>query len=216
MRHFLLLVVFVFAQLIGLQHLAQAASSPCNSPNGNLFNLEPRPNAVVQVARSLAVLPKPAGNNNLVVAVGADARGLEGDNSPIISEDAFYVERSGSDCAPDFEGGLPAILTPENQLFIPIIGVPSVIADPARDQFYIVDLDFTQAPDENGIGIYRTTSANLNSTSACPSGTEFGTAPCFTTVAVTNITGLDALLDNPSKSRSIPAPRASVPAICIR
>ena len=81
----------------GLQHLAQAASSPCNSPNGNLFNLEPRPNAVVQVARSLAVLPNPAGNNNLVLAVGADARGLEGDNSPIINEDAFYVERSGSD-----------------------------------------------------------------------------------------------------------------------
>jgi hypothetical protein len=198
MRHFLLLVLFVFAQLIGLQHLAQAASSPCNSPNGNLFNLEPRPNAVVQVARSLAVLPNPAGNNNLVLAAGADARGLEGDNSPIINEDAFYVERSGSDCAPDFEGGLPAILTPENQLFIPVIGIPSVIADPARDEFYIVDLDFTQAPDENGIGIYRTTSANLNSTSACPSGTEFGTAPCFTTVAVTNITGLNAFLDNPS------------------
>jgi hypothetical protein len=58
-------------------------------------------------------------------------------------------------------------------------------------------LDFTQAPDDNGIGIYRTTSASLNSTSACPSGTEFGTAPCFTTVAVTNITGADALLLNP-------------------
>jgi hypothetical protein len=47
------------------------------------------------------------------------------------------------------------------------------------------------------VGLYQTTSANLNSTSACPSGTEFGTAPCFTTVAVTNITGLDALLLNP-------------------
>src|SRR3984957_96854 len=197
MRHFLLLVVFVFAQLIGLQQLAQAASSPCNSTNGNLFNLEPRPNAVVQVARSLAVLPNPAGNNNLVVAVGADARGLEAPSS-IISEDAFYVERSGSDCTPDFEGGVPFILTPENQLFVPIFGTPSVIADPARDQFYIVDLEFTQAPDDNGIGIYRTTSANLNSTSACPSGTEFGTSPCFAPVAVTNITGLNAFLDNPS------------------
>jgi len=76
MRHFLLLVVFVFAQLIG-QHFAQAQTSPCNSPNGNLFNLEPRPNAVVQIARSIAVLPTPACNNNLVVAVGEDERGSE-------------------------------------------------------------------------------------------------------------------------------------------
>lgn len=198
MKRSVFVIAFLFAQLLAHRQLAQAAGSPCNSPNGSLFNLEPRPNAVVQVARSIATLPNPAGNNNLVVAVGEDARGLEAPPAPIISEDAFYVERTGSDCTPDFEGGLPSILTPENQLFIPVIGTPSVIADPARDQFYIVDLDFTQAPDENGIGIYRTTSANLNSTSACPSGTEFGTAPCFTTVAVTNITGLDAFLDNPS------------------
>jgi hypothetical protein len=52
MKRSLCFVAFLFAQLIGLQHLAQAASSPCNSPNGNLFNLEPRPDAVVQVARS--------------------------------------------------------------------------------------------------------------------------------------------------------------------
>jgi len=194
MKHFLLLIVFVFAQLIGLQQFAQAASSPCNSPNGNLFNLEPRPNAVVQLARSIAVLPNPVGNNNLVVAVGEDERGSE-NPAPIISGDAFYVERSGSDCAPDFEGGLPAILNPNN-LFVPNGGV-SVVADPARDQFFIVDQDFGGPPDENGLGIYQTTSANLNSTSACPSGTEFGTASCFTTVAVVNITGLNAILDNP-------------------
>jgi len=195
MKRSLCFVAFLFAQLIGLQHMAQAASSPCNSPNGNLFNLEPRPNAVVQVARSLAVLPNPAGNNNLVVAVGEDARGMAPPPTPIISEDAFYVERTGSDCTPDFEGGLPAILNPNN-LFVPN-GSVSVTADPARDQFFIVDLDFGGPPDENGVGIYQTTSANLNSTSACPSGTEFGTAPCFTTVAVTNITGADALLLNP-------------------
>lgn len=77
MKRSLLVIVFYFAQLLGLRQLAQAAGSPCNSPNGSLFNLEPRPNAVVQVARSIATLPNPAGNNNLVVAVGADARGLE-------------------------------------------------------------------------------------------------------------------------------------------
>jgi hypothetical protein len=140
MKHFLVVFAFFFAALTGLQPLAQAASSPCNGPNGSLFNLEPRPNAVVQVARSIGVLPNPAGNNDLVVAVGADARGLEGGSAPIISEDAFYVERSGSDCTPDLEGGLPSILTPENQLFIPIKGVPSVIADSARSDMDFPDL----------------------------------------------------------------------------
>lgn len=197
MKRSAFVTAFLLAQLVGLHQLAQAASSPCNSPNGNLFNLEPRPNAVVQVARSLAVLPNPAGNNDLVVALGADARGLENPSAPIISEDAFYVERTGSDCTPDFEGGLPAILTPGNMLFVPILGSVSVVADPARDQFFIVDQDFAGQPDTNGVGIYRTTSATLNSTSACPSGTEFGTAFCFTTVAVTNMTGLNAFLDNP-------------------
>jgi hypothetical protein len=111
MKHFLVVFAFFFAALTGLQPLAQAASSPCNGPNGSLFNLEPRPNAVVQVARSIAVLPNAAGNNDLVLECGS---------APIISEDAFYVERSGSDCTPGLEAGLPSILTPENQLFIPI------------------------------------------------------------------------------------------------
>jgi hypothetical protein len=144
MKRSAFVIAFLLAQLVGLHQLAQAASSPCNSPNGNLFNLEPRPDAVVQVARSLAVLPNPAGNNNLVVAVGEDARGLEAPPSPIISEDAFYVERTGSDCTPDFEGGLPAILNPNN-LFVPN-GSVSVIADPVRDQFFVVDLDFGGPP----------------------------------------------------------------------
>jgi hypothetical protein len=195
-KHLLVVIAILSTALMGLQPLAQAANSPCNGPNGNLFNLEPRPNAVVQVARSLAVLPNPVNNNDLIVAVGADARGLEA-NPPIISEDAFYVQRSSSNCTADLEGGFPSILTPDNQLFVPAFGSASVVADPARAQFFIVDLDFTTAPDKNGVGIYQTTSANLNSNSACPSGTEFGTAPCFTTVAVTNISGLNAFLDNP-------------------
>jgi hypothetical protein len=196
MKHLLVAVAFLSAALLGLQPLALAANPPCNGPNGSRFNLEPRTNAVVQVARSLAVLPNPVNNNDLIVAVGADARGLES-NPPIISEDAFYVQRSSSNCTSDIEGGLPSILTPDNQLFVPAFGSASVVADATRAQFFIVDLDFTMAPDENGVGIYQTTSAKLNSNSACPSGTEFGTAPCFTTVAVTNISGLNAFLDNP-------------------
>jgi hypothetical protein len=45
MKHFLVVFAFLFAALTGLQPLAQAASSPCNGPNGSLFNLAPRPNA---------------------------------------------------------------------------------------------------------------------------------------------------------------------------
>jgi hypothetical protein len=194
MKRFVFVMAFLLAQLAGLYQLAQAQTSPCNGPNGNIFNLEPRPNAVVQVARSIAVLPNPAENDNLVVAVGEDERASE-DPAPIISGDAFYVERSTADCTPDFEGGLPAIFNPNN-LFVPN-GSVSVIADPARDQFFIVDQDFGGPPDENGVGLYQATAANLTNPSACPSGTEFGTASCFTTVAVANITGLNAILDNP-------------------
>jgi hypothetical protein len=196
MKHFVLMVtLFLSAAFTGLQPLAQAATSPCNSQNGNLFNLEPRPNAVVQVAASLAVLPNPVNNNDLIVAAGEDARGLEV-NPPIISGDAFYVERSGSNCAPDFEGGFPSIITPLNVEFSPR-GDVSVIADPARNQFFFADLNFGGPPDENGVGIYKATAANLNSTTDCPSGTEFGTGPCFTTAAVVNISGLDQILENP-------------------
>jgi hypothetical protein len=49
MKRSAFVIAFLLAQLVGLHQLAQAASSPCNSPNGNLFNLEPRPDAVVQV-----------------------------------------------------------------------------------------------------------------------------------------------------------------------
>src|SRR5580698_10382901 len=196
MKHLLVVIAFLATSLMGVQPLAQAATSPCNSQNGNLFNLEPRPNAVVQVANSLAVLPNPVNNNDLVVAAGEDARGLES-NPPIISGDAFYVERSSSNCTPDLEGGLPSIVTPLNEVFSPR-GSVTVIADPARNQFFLADLDFGGPPDENGVGIYKTTSANLNSTTACPSGTEFGTASCFTVAAVVNIEGIDQILENPS------------------
>jgi hypothetical protein len=61
MKRSVFVIAFLLVQLAGLQQLAQAKTSPCNRPNGNIFNLEPRPNAVVQVARSIAVLPNPRG-----------------------------------------------------------------------------------------------------------------------------------------------------------
>lgn len=167
------------------------AQSGCTGPNGSRFNLEPRPNAVVQAARSVAFLPGRAGPNiDLVVATAEDERGLGGSN------DAFYVQRSNANCAPDLEGGEPPIGGADD-IFVPF-GTPTVIADPARDAFFIVDLRFGEFTDDNGVGILRTTAANLLSSTACPTGTETdGSASCWTTGAVANITGLNTTLDSP-------------------
>jgi hypothetical protein len=81
--------------------------------------------------------------------------------------------------------------------FVPF-GTPTVIADPARDAFFIVDQRFGLFTDDNGVGILRTTAANLLSSTACPSGTETdGSSSCWTTGAVTNITELNTTLDSP-------------------
>lgn len=181
--------VLVLVMLWGI-HPARAQSG-CTGPNGGRFNLEPRPNAVVEAARSVAFLPGRAGPNlDLVVATATDERGVAG------SPDGFYVQRSNANCTPDFEGGLPAISNAYD-LFLPN-GTPTAIADPARDAFFIVDLRFGETTDENGVGIVRTTAANLLSSTACPSGTQTsGSASCWTTGAVTNITELNAFLDSP-------------------
>jgi hypothetical protein len=184
--------LFCIAALAGLWSVSPAhAQSGCTGPNGSRFNLEPRPNAVVQAARSVAFLPGRAGPNlDLVVATAADERGLGG------SDDGFYVQRSNANCAPDLEGGLPVINTAIDS-FVPF-GTPTVIADPARDAFFIVDLRFGLSTDDNGVGIVRTTAANLLSSTACPSGTETGgSAACWTLGTVTNVTPLNSILDSP-------------------
>lgn len=185
-------IVYCVAALAtaGVAHPANAGSG-CTGPNGSRFNLEPRRNAVVQAARSVAFLANRVGPNiDLVVATAADERGLAG------SPDGFYVQRSNANCTPDLEGGLPFISNAFD-LFAPN-GSTTAIADPARDAFFIVDLRFGQTTDENGLGIVRATAANLLSSTACPSGTEpGGSASCWTAGAVTNITELNAFLDSP-------------------
>ena len=168
---------------------AARAQSGCTAPDGSRFNLEPRPNAVVQTALSVAMLPNRVGPDmDLVVATAYDGRGLGGSN------DGFYVQRSGVNCQPDFEGGLPGIFN----AFGPA-GTPTAVADPARDAFFIVDLRFANDPDQNAVGILRTTSANLLSATACPSGTQTdaGSASCWPAGTVTNVVGLDQFLQSP-------------------
>lgn len=178
-------VCVVFA---GLPPVARAQQGGCSGPDGSRFNLEPRPNAVVQAAQSVAFLPNEP-NGDLVVATATDMRGLAG------STDVFYVQRSGSGCVPNLEGGLPNINNIVD-LFVPF-GTATVIADPARRAFFIVDLRFGLSTDDNGLGILRTTTGRLTDASACPDGTQAGSASCFSVGAVTNITDLNAFLDNP-------------------
>jgi hypothetical protein len=168
-----------------------AGSSPCTGPNGSRFNLEPRPNAVVQAAESVAVLPDRAGLGlDLVVATATDERGLAG------SPDEFYVQRSSGNCKADFEGGLPLISNIIDQ-FAPF-GTPIAVADPVRDAFFIADIRFGLTTDDNGVGILRASAANLLNTTACPNGTQVnGSAACFNTGSVFNITTLNAFLSSP-------------------
>lgn len=169
-----------------------AGSSPCTAPNGSIFNLEPRPNAVTQAALSVAFLPNRAGAGlDLVVATATDQRGLSG------SADAFYVQRSTENCAADLEGGLPSISNAMG-LFLPI-GTPIVVADPAHDGFFIADLRFASNPDLNGVGIVKATAANFLDTTNCPAGTQTaGSAGCFITGSVSNITGVNNFLVEPN------------------
>ena len=165
------------------------AQSGCTGRDGNRFNLEPRPNAVVQTALSVAMLPNRVGPDmDLVVATAFDGRSLGS------TADDFYVQRSSGNCRPDFEGGLPAI---DNE-FSPD-GTPTVIADPARDAFFIVDLRFADFLGQVAVGILRTTSANLLSSTVCPSGTQTSTdsTSCWPTGTVINKVGINQALSSP-------------------
>jgi hypothetical protein len=169
-----------------------AGSSPCTAPNGNIFNLEPRPNAITQAALSVAFLPNRAGAGlDLVVATATDQRDLGG------SSDDFYVQRSTENCAADLEGGLPSVSNAIDT-FEPF-GTPIVVADPAHDGFFIADLRTGLNTNGNGVGIVKATSANLLNTTNCPSGTQTsGSAGCFTTGSVFNITAVNNFLLDPN------------------
>ncbi len=170
---------------------AQVTGSPCAGPNGSRFNLEPRHNAVAQAAQSVAVLRNRAAQGvDLVVATATDERGLAA------TTDDFYVQRSIANCVVDFEGGLPFISNIIDT-FAPF-GTPVAVADSAHDAFFIADLRFGQTTDDNGLGIVRASAANFLDLSACPNGTQSsGSAACFSTGAVFNITTLNAFLSNP-------------------
>ena len=176
-----------------LAHAQQPNPSPCSGPNGSRFNLEPRPNAVVQAAQSVAFLRSRASHGaDLVLATATDMRAITG-----VSFDAFYVQRSSPNCKPDLEGELPIISNSFDSEFVPN-GTPIALADPARDAFFIADIRFGAFTDASGVGILRATAKQLLNKTACPAGTQsHGSAGCFTAAAVFNIVPLNTFLSSP-------------------
>jgi hypothetical protein len=145
-----------------------AVSPDCS---GTRFNLEPRANALPQNTESVDFLPDRVGSGvDLVVGAANDQR------ASLSGYDAYYVHRQGSNCDVDFEGTLSNAAIN-----------PTVVADPARDAFFIADmlLSLSQL-----VEVGRTTAANLLSPTACPGGTQsYGNNPnCWPVIAVANFT----------------------------
>ena len=188
---FLCLSVFAGALCLPASSNAQAPTTACTGPNGSRFNLEPRANAVIQAAQSVAFLPNAGeSGNDLIVATATDMRSIAG------SSDEFYVQRSNANCSADLEGSLPFISNIIDQ-FAPF-GTPMAIADPARDAFFIVDLRFGLGTDDSGVGVVRANASGLLNSTLCPSGTQTnGSAGCFNSAAVFNIASLNSFQFNP-------------------
>lgn len=171
---------------------APTLSSNCagNLGTGFVFNNEPALNAVPQneppVDFILNGIPGGTANPDLVVQAANDFRafftagfgGLTG----------VYVHRNGNvPCfgSGDFEMGLPPIAVAATSTSpadsARADGDPHVIADPARKQFIVSDLRFGAFM--SGVGLTRIPTANLLSTTACPSGTQIQPTPlaCITT-----------------------------------
>jgi hypothetical protein len=138
---------------------------------GNRFNLEPRANALPQNTESVDfLLNRVSPGVDLVVGAGNDQR------STIGGFDAYYVHRQGAACGADFEGTISSATID-----------PIVVADPARDSFFLADLALSLSP---LVEVGRTTASNLLSSTACPSGTQLnGSNPnCWPVVGVADFT----------------------------
>jgi hypothetical protein len=160
-----------FAALVGLVVVAAAdsvAAQTCDTVNGTRFNLEGRVNAVPQNTESVdLLLNRVSPGVDLVVGAAHDRRGdfntFPGFPSNL-QNGVYYVHRAGSNCAADFEGSL----TSQNSA-THTIGTPTVVADPARDAFFLSD---NLATGGATAVVGRTAAANLLSTAACPNGTH--------------------------------------------
>jgi hypothetical protein len=190
--------LLMFSGMLSAPAFASArrdAGSGC-SPDGHQFDLEGLVNAPLfgQADESVALLAGRGGHGaDLVVGAGLDGRGLDFAGYP---NPLYYAQRDNNDCAADFEGGLPGITVPLLGTFDPLQGYPQVTADPGHDAFFIAAVF---ASDTNlGVGVIRTTAANLLNTTDCPNGTEVSPAFCWTVGSVTNIVPEGTGVSNPT------------------
>jgi hypothetical protein len=142
----------------------------CGTAFGTRFNLEPRPNARPQNTTSIDVLRKRvAAGVDLVVGGASDHRGGFAQDTEA-SLTGYYVSRD-ADCAPEFEGLLPALPDPlESGDLLFGQGTPVIAADPARNAVFLADLRSDEST--RGVGLFRTTASTLLNPTACPNGTH--------------------------------------------
>ena len=131
----------------------------------------------LQNTESVDFLPNRVGPGiDLVVGAGNDTGQGEVASPRLGGFDGYYVRRAGTNCAANFEGTLSSASIE-----------PTVVADAARDAFFLADalLSLSQV-----VEVARTTSANLLSITACPSGTQVnGNNPnCWPVTGTANFT----------------------------
>ena len=141
-----------------------SVSPVCGSVAGTRFNLEAAAFARPQVPDGVDFFQNGVGTGvDLLVGLFTDERFLNGLESYAVSRDA--------DCAPDFEGGLPAIADPlEVGDTVFSVGGGAVAVDPVRNAVFAASL--YEDASTSGIGVLRTTRATLLSSVACPAGTH--------------------------------------------
>jgi len=162
----------LFSMMLASGLPAQDTSVAVNPDcNGTRFNLEPRTNALPQNTESVDfLLNRVSPGVDLVVGAANDQRTSLG------GFDAYYVHRRGSKCGADFEGTVSTAAID-----------PTVVADPARDAFFLADLFLSLS---QVMEVARTTAANLLSPTACPGGTQLsGSNPnCWPLVGTADFT----------------------------
>jgi hypothetical protein len=194
--HTMIAAVAIGAMILGFQSTS-VAQQPLNpgsacTPNGNRFDLEPLTSAAFygQYNEAVAVIPNRGGHGaDLVVGGAMDERFM----NPGIEYDGFYspsyyVQRDNSNCASDFEGGMPIL-----GAFVPV-GPPMPAADPAHDAFFIATTNIGGA--DLAVGIVKSTAANLLNATNCPNGTQQNSATCWPVAGIANVTTSNA--QNPS------------------
>src|SRR5262249_23587849 len=126
-----------------------------------------------------------------------DFRGIFG----FTSQSGFYVHRadvSVNPCSADFEGGLAPLPNGTGPRMVGV-GYVTVAADPAHGAFFLADSRAAEGEGlGSGVGVFRTTTANLNNTSICPDGTltETQSAACIPAAVLVAPTGSTGLLES--------------------